>query len=490
MARLIKRSQRTGAPWYADFYAVDSAGRRKRKLISTGTSDKATAKQIATKLEADAALRTHRLIDPLEETMQKEATRPLQEHLAAYRDKLLASGSGELHVDRTLKYIREFAQFGGIHSIGGIHSDAATGWARSLKERGRSARTVQARLTAIKGLTKWLTVNEKLLRDPLARVTKPGVAEDRRRERRMLLPTEWVWLSHATLQSGEQFGMPASERLLLYRTAIQTGLRASELRSLRRGDFYLDGDRPYLRVSAAVTKNAKVAYQYVDAALSSDLKAHLSQQTKMPKAPAFDLPTEFCMADMLRADLAEARKAWLEESSGPHERSKREQGFFLQAINEAGHRLDFHALRHTCGAWLAIRGVQPKVIQSVMRHSSITLTLDTYGHMIEGAEAAAIASTADMTSLPAVLAATGTDPAATETCFAFDSKQGALACVEYATECGEGSSPERRLALENAVIPYSELREFAPSGDSLRQGTENRAGRTRTRDLGIMSPQL
>ncbi|WP_145087146.1 tyrosine-type recombinase/integrase [Aureliella helgolandensis] len=44
---------------------------------------------------------------------------------------------------------------------------------------------------------------------------------------------------------------------------------------------------------------------------------------------------------------------------------------FLWPRSESGGCLDFHALRHTCGVWLASAGVSIKVIQSVMRHSSI-----------------------------------------------------------------------------------------------------------------------
>ena len=36
-------------------------------------------------------------------------------------------------------------------------------------------------------------------------------------------------------------------------------------------------------------------------------------------------------------------------------------------------------------------GAHPKVVQTVMRHSSITLTMDTYGHLFPGQEADAVA---------------------------------------------------------------------------------------------------
>ena len=77
-------------------------------------------------------------------------------------------------------------------------ADGVNHYAGGLKNKGRSARTIQAHLTAIKGFTKWLTVNQKLPRDPLASVKKPNPAGDRRYERRMFLPEEWTLLDAAT----------------------------------------------------------------------------------------------------------------------------------------------------------------------------------------------------------------------------------------------------------------------------------------------------
>ena len=69
---------------------------------------------------------------------------------------------------------------------------------------------------------------------------------------------------------------------------------------------------------------------------------------------------------------------------------------------------------HTCGAWLAMAGVHPKVVQTVMRHGSITLTMDTYGHLFPGQEADAIAKVQDLITAPLeALRATGTDDVGT-----------------------------------------------------------------------------
>jgi integrase len=44
----------------------------------------------------------------------------------------------------------------------------------------------------------------------------------------------------------------------------------------------------------------------------------------------------------------------------------------------------------TCGAWLAMAGAHPKAVQAIMRHSTIVLTMDTYGHLFPGQEAETI----------------------------------------------------------------------------------------------------
>ena len=42
---------------------------------------------------------------------------------------------------------------------------------------------------------------------------------------------------------------------------------------------------------------------------------------------------------------------------------------------------------HSCGAWLASAGAHAKEVQTIMRHLTIKLTMDTYGHMLPGQEA-------------------------------------------------------------------------------------------------------
>jgi integrase len=56
--------------------------------------------------------------------------------------------------------------------------------------------------------------------------------------------------------------------------------------------------------------------------------------------------------------------------------------WFHRALAEAGiPRIRIHDLRHTAATHLLRRGVHPKVVQELLGHSTISLTLDTYSHV-------------------------------------------------------------------------------------------------------------
>jgi len=58
---------------------------------------------------------------------------------------------------------------------------------------------------------------------------------------------------------------------------------------------------------------------------------------------------------------------------------------FHQTLDKLGiERLPFHSLRHLSASLLLKAGVNPKVVQERLGHSTITLTLDTYSHVLPG----------------------------------------------------------------------------------------------------------
>jgi integrase len=387
MATVFKRggNGNRGGRWYIAYF--DHNGQRQAR--SARTTDRAAAERIAAKLEADAALRREGVIDPHLEGVSRESRRTITSHLDDYKAKLSAAQCNPRHIQNTETCIKAIVDAGNFEIAADITADGVNRYARDLRLKKRASSTIHGHLTAIKGFTKWLATNHKLPRDPLSSVKKPNPQVDRKRRRRMLLVEEWQWLRNATASGPERFEIPAEERVLLYAVAIQTGLRSSELRSLTRGRLFLDQKQPFITCEAGSTKNRKAARQYIQPDLAKELQGFL--ESRPASGPIFAMPHVTDVARMLRADLAAARDAWLDEAkTDAKETAKRTASDFLCVENHDGEVLDFHSLRHTCGAWLAMAGAHPKAVQAIMRHSTIVLTMDTYGHLFPGQEAETI----------------------------------------------------------------------------------------------------
>ena len=126
-----------------------------------------------------------------------------------------------------------------------------------------------------------------------------------------------------------------------------------------------------------------------------------------------------------------------------------------------------------------------------MRHSSIVLTMDTYGHLFPGQEAETVARFSDLlgNDQPHVLRATGTTDAtadqAAERC-AQRCEFGAAPCVAGATRCDDDQPTDASDESCNS-LPFAEL------GGIVRPGaSENESGTAgiRTQNQRIMSPLL
>ncbi len=297
----------------------------------------------------------------------------------------------------------------------------------------------------------------------------------------MLLPDEWPWLETAARNGNVLHGTTGLERCLLYDTAIQTGLRASELLSLTRGSLELNDERPHIVVKASHTKNKTTARQYISLELAEALRRHVERKTTA--APVFSPPSRYVLSSLLREDLAKARKLWLSEmKSDPERYAARERSDFLQEINEAGEKLDFHALRHTCGSWFILAGENINVVQQVMRHSTVTLTVGCYGHMRPGATADAVLRLRSIQA-PRVMANTGTDP-----CSAFVART--VRKEGSSVRSGASGQPDQGDPEEADESATSTENKAINAAASTTCGSGRGGDRTRTRVTphGILSP--
>ena len=67
-------------------------------------------------------------------------------------------------------------------------------------------------------------------------------------------------------------------------------------------------------------------------------------------------------------------RSWLRKSD-VHRHS------FAPALARAGLKFRFHDLRHACASWMIQAGIPLPVVQKHLGHESITITVDTYGHL-------------------------------------------------------------------------------------------------------------
>lgn len=182
----------------------------------------------------------------------------------------------------------------------------------------------------------------------------------------------------------------AQYRVLIY-TAAYTGLRAGELAGLQRQD--VDLLRGVIHVQRAIkdvnghlvhgpTKTHAQRIVSLPRTIRDMLNDHLAQPSPGGTGPTAPV---FCMkgGGLLRqgAVLRYFRRA----AAGYVLRGRKVPG----VLTAEKHAIRFHDLRHTCAALSIAAGAHPKLISARLGHSSITVTLDRYGHLFPAMEALA-----------------------------------------------------------------------------------------------------
>ncbi len=346
------------------------------------------------------------------------ASKPLVEHIADWKAALLAKGNTVRHAELVTSRASNAFKACGFKLWSDISASKLQSHLAGLREdrrktddtveRGISAQTFNFYLQAVKQFCRWMVRDGRASESALVHLQGLNVKTDRRHDRRALSPDEIRWLLDVTSKAPERYGMGGAARAMLYRLAVETGLRAAELRSLTCGSFNLGGNEPSVTIAAAYAKNRRQDTLPLRGNTTALLAAHLAG--KMPKAQAFAVPRRTEVIRMFRADMAEAREAWRNDANTEQQRGQREASTFLSVRDESGRWVDFHALRHTFITGLVTGGVNPKVAQTLARHSVITLTMDRYTHLYAGDLASALNVLPDL-SAPArqTTAATGTD---------------------------------------------------------------------------------
>jgi integrase len=58
-------------------------------------------------------------------------------------------------------------------------------------------------------------------------------------------------------------------------------------------------------------------------------------------------------------------------------------------------RIRFHDLKHTCATLLLSKGTHPKIVQEMLEHANISMTMDTYSHVLPDMQEKAVSAMDD-----------------------------------------------------------------------------------------------
>jgi len=288
-----------------------------------------------------------------------------------------------------------------------------------LRREKKSIRTLNAKLTAIKGFSRWLFTTDRTRTDSMKTLKRDikGERADKKHSRRALTDEEVIKLVQAA-ETGTDFdGISGHDRAILYQLALGTGFRASELRSLTPGSFDLsDFDNAPVTVCAAYSKRRKDDIQPILRDLAEIMGRYIAESRKYPTTRLFNIPER--TSDMIQEDLKNAKTAWVDEVKGDEKTMEdRQTSDFLSFRDSSGQVADFHVLRHTFITRLARSGISPTVAKTLARHSTVTLTLDRYTHTLFGDLRGALEKLPELDTRQqkGQLAMTGTDGAGPKT---------------------------------------------------------------------------
>jgi integrase len=173
----------------------------------------------------------------------------------------------------------------------------------------------------------------------------------------------------------------------LYAVALTLGVRQGEALGLRWED--VDFDKRFVHVRRSLvrlngefvltdpktTRSVRRLGPLPDA-LMETLRAHKQRQTEERlAAPAWH----------------ESGLVFTTSAGSPLHSSTVTKAFQAHLAAAGLPRQRFHDLRHACASLLMAQGVNPRVVMSILGHSQITLTLDTYSHVAQSTQRDALA---------------------------------------------------------------------------------------------------
>jgi integrase len=247
-------------------------------------------------------------------------------------------------------------RFGSVR-LGRLSPEEIEIWLNDELAKGFAPSSVHRHYRTLRRVLQTAVEKDRLLNNPCDRVRPPKVP------RTEMTVLTWEQATALAEAHSERF------RTLIY-VAIDTGMRWSELVGLRRKR--VDIARRKIRVVEQLIRLE--GGRWVRRPPKTDAGTRTVTVSGAVAAMLADHLDRFVQPDPDALVFGNA-------SGRPLAHSSFQTHHFKNAQLAAGVRCRFHDLRHTSVALAIADGAHPKAIQVRMGHSSITVTLDRYGHL-------------------------------------------------------------------------------------------------------------
>ena len=268
---------------------------------------------------------------------------------------------------------------------------------KRLAKDGYSHKTISLTAIVLGGMFKQAYKNQMIQRNPVELASIPRNTAKKKNFRVMTPEEQKTFLKHAA----------DSPCYHLYVVALGTGMRAGELRALEWSDIdfqnrtiHVHGTLKFHKGKGYVKDTPKTASSDREIPMLEEVYSHLRQQRKAQAELRLSLGDKWTPEPGLEnlVFLSEyARRGFGTpiSSSALNIDIKK----IVKQINESGTSFESitpHTLRHTFATRGLENGITPKVMQELLGHTSITMTLDIYSHVLPDKKASEIQKIAGM----------------------------------------------------------------------------------------------
>jgi len=354
------RSRASGRCSCSPSYQAQVWSARERKAIRK--TFRALGEARAWRHESQIALRKGMLRSSSPTTLKQAA----EEWLSAAEAGIVRTRPGEAYKPSAIRAYRQALTHRLFPTLGtkrltAISHTMLQDFADRLSAQGLSASSVRNTILPLRAIFRRAHRRGDVALNPTLELTLPVVRSQRDR---VAAPTEIGPLLNA---------LPAVDRAI-YATALYAGLRLGELQALQWDDVDLNTNliqvrRSWDRQAGFVAPKSGSGNRRVPitATLRRELQSHRLQQGRGGRG--FVFPNKPGNKPFNPGTLTlHTKHAWAAAGLSP---------------------IGLHECRHSYAAYMIAAGINSKALSTYMGHSSITITLDRYGHLLPGNESEA-----------------------------------------------------------------------------------------------------